>query len=107
MAVKDIKLTENNDLAIQNGDFIAIESDVQHVNDIIEASEGHYKQFPLLGVGIENYLNSNGKEQQLNNSIKVNLKSDNYDVNKIDIITDNGVVNSTTQIYVDASRISL
>ena len=107
MAVKDILLGDDGDLIIKNGDFLVGDSDVQHVNDIIEASPGYYKQFPILGVGIDSYMNSSGKEQQLNNAIRINLESDSYQLNGVDILTDAGIINSNTQIYVDANRIKL
>jgi len=75
--VNDIKL-EENDLLIANGDFTVAESDQQHIEDIIFENVGAYKQFPLVGVGILNYLNSSGSEQGLRNEILSQLTVDGY-----------------------------
>lgn len=54
---KDI-LIENGDLAVENGDFKVGNSDQQNVELIMVAEKGHFKQWPLVGMGILKYLNS-------------------------------------------------
>jgi lipoprotein-releasing system permease protein len=56
MAVKDITLDDNFDLIIENGDFKVSDSDMQHIQLICITNLGHWKQFPLVGVGIEQSL---------------------------------------------------
>lgn len=77
----DIKQIDN-DLSIdaQTGDFIVEESDEQHIEDIIVANTGSYKEFPLVGVGIENYINASMNPQDLERQIKIQLKADGYKV---------------------------
>jgi|688.fasta_scaffold02285_44 hypothetical protein len=82
MAVKDITLLEN-DLYIINGDFSVQESDSQHIELIIDSWLGSWKQFPLCGVGIENYVKSSGQSLALKRSISVQLEADGF--NSIDI----------------------
>lgn len=84
MDAKDIKLDEDDDLFIDpiTGDFKISMSDDQHIQDIIDSFPGHYKEFPSLGVGIEQYLNSSGTEQKINREIKLQLHADGYDVSK-------------------------
>jgi len=106
MEAKDILTGSDNDCIILNGDFHVGESDVQHVNDIISAMPGYYKQFPFLGVGIDLYLNSSGKEQQLENSIRLNMQSDGYDVSEVTVQSDNNTIDSNTKIYVNGKRIN-
>ncbi|HMN90462.1 MAG TPA: hypothetical protein PKD70_06215 [Saprospiraceae bacterium] len=48
---------DDNDLVIQGGDFFIAFSDFQHIAHIIEAEPGNYKQHPLLGFGVRNYIN--------------------------------------------------
>lgn len=60
------------------GDFGVAESDVQHVMDNIAAFPGWWKENPADGVGIFQYLNSAGRAQVLERSIKVNLIGDGY-----------------------------
>lgn len=54
----DFQLDEDGDLNIAHGDFTVGPSDVQHVEDIIQSFAGMWKQNPLLGVGIKQFLNS-------------------------------------------------
>lgn len=82
----DIALFQN-DLQIQDGDFVIGESDQQHVADTINAFPGWWKEFPADGVGVFAYLNSAGQEQTLARSIKINLTSDGYIVNNPSIQT--------------------
>jgi len=53
---KDILITEDYDLRVENGDFVTGESTRQHQNLIILADKGEFKQFPTVGVGILRYL---------------------------------------------------
>jgi len=55
MKAKD--LLWDGDLVIVNGDFATGESDLQHIQDIVESSLGHWKEFPGVGVGAIRYLN--------------------------------------------------
>jgi len=48
---------DNNDLVVYNGDFFIAYSDFQHTAHIVEADQGQYKQWPLVGCGIRRYLN--------------------------------------------------
>lgn len=79
---KDIILSEN-DYLFTNGDFVTGDSDTQHIQDIVFENVGAYKQFPLVGVGIINYLNSSGAVLILTRSIQIQLTTDGYNVEKI------------------------
>lgn len=76
---KDILLNDD-DLIFANGDFSIGESDQQHIQDIVFENTGAYKQFPLVGVGIINYLNSSGAQLILGRNIKTQLETDGYRV---------------------------
>lgn len=78
--VTDFLLDQDGDLLIRDGDFAVGESDDQHIEDIITAFPGWWKQFPLLGVGIFQNIKSSQNPQDLERSIKINLQSDGYDV---------------------------
>jgi len=41
-----------------NGDFNVGYSDEQHIQDVILAAPGHYKQHPLIGVDVLQYVNA-------------------------------------------------
>ena len=53
---KDIVLNDNNDLLINNGDFVVGESTYQHQKHLLLAEKGDYKQFPTAGVASKKYL---------------------------------------------------
>lgn len=77
---KDIKIEA--DFINANNDIEYYESDADHIQDTIESNQGAYKENPLDGVGVDNYLNSSGQEQILSREIIVQLKSDLYTVDK-------------------------
>ncbi len=79
---KDI-LFSDNDYLFENGDFVIGDSDTQHIQDIVFENAGAYKQFPLVGVGIYNFLNSSGAELILSREINLQLVTDGYKVNEI------------------------
>jgi hypothetical protein len=72
----DILLDNTNDLLILNGDFLIDNSTNQEVEDIIRSYPGWWKEYPLVGCGAPNYLNSPGSGQQLSNIITQQLKLD-------------------------------
>lgn len=84
-ASQDIGL-QNNDLLIEDGDLVIVESDTQHVSDTISAFPGWWKENPADGVGILRYLRSTGQEQEISRSIKIQLSSDGYKVSSPEIV---------------------
>lgn len=87
MAVKDIILLDN-DLSFVNGDFDIQESDQQSIELIIDSWVGHWKQFPLCGVGIDNFVKSSGQQLALKRTISVQLEADGM-IN-VDILSNSG-----------------
>jgi hypothetical protein len=81
----DIITDSTNDLIIENGDFKLNESDSQHVEHIITADKGQFRQWPLIGVGINRLINGSINPQSLKQVIKLNLESDNYNVRLIEV----------------------
>ena len=65
-------------IEVVNNDIQWVASDVQHVQDTINAAPGWWKESPSDGVNIRAYLNSSGQEQVLSRSISINLQSDLY-----------------------------
>ena len=68
------------DLEILNGDFVVDVSDQHHVEDILRAQPGQFYQWPLLGVGIERFRNSQVSGTRLKQDIKLHLRSDNLNI---------------------------
>ena len=96
--VKDISLEEDLDLTITNGDFVISDSDQNHVINILKAYTGGFKQFPLVGVGIDYYLASSGTQQVIKRNITVQLESDGYKVNEVEVL-------GQSKYSIDAKRI--
>jgi len=88
MEVKDIYTNIDRDFDFLDGDFIIDYSDNTHIQNIIESFPGYWKEFPSIGVGIMYYLNSSGKQQELNNEISRQIKQDGYSINVLEISDD-------------------
>jgi hypothetical protein len=89
----------NDDIFIDTvtGDFAFIESDTQHIKDIVTGWAGWWKEFPTVGVGVSQYLGRGGSVQFLKREIKVNLKADGYRTDKI-------IVTEDDQIFITGER---
>lgn len=99
--VQDILLDDEGDLDIENGDFKVGESDQQHLMLIVNLVEGSLKQFPLQGVGINNYTASSGQGATLRRSIKVKAEADGYQ--NVDVILSE-TPDGTFEYTIDAER---
>lgn len=99
-AAFDYILDKSGDLVIQRDDFVYGQSDAQHIQDTINAFPGWWKENFTDGVGVADYLNSSGREQQLSRNIKIQLQSDGYTVNNPQIL----IVGSTIKINPNAIR---
>ncbi len=84
---QDLREDDNGDIYINpsTGDFSIVESDNQHVSDILQAVSGDYKEFPLLGVNFFRFQNSTGQKQVLEGIIRTQLSADGYRVTKVEI----------------------
>lgn len=72
-----------------NGDFNIGFSDEQHIKHLVVSSPGHFKNAPLLGVQIKDYINSSmtpATQQKLEREIRMQLEADG--VTQISIIVD-------------------
>ena len=54
--MRDILLTPDCGLMIESGDFAVGDSTLQNQALILTADAGEFKQYPLTGVGLNNYL---------------------------------------------------
>ena len=82
---QDIRQSDVGDIYINSttGDFQFTQSDNQHVGDILEAINGDYKEFPLIGVNFFTFSNSSGQNQNLERIIRTQLVADGYEVTKV------------------------
>lgn len=81
----------NNDLEIKDGDLFIGISDEYHQKHILVAEKGEYKQFPELGVGILNLLNSENATAMLIEA-KRNFEYDRMKVKELRFTDDNTLI---------------
>lgn len=81
---KDILLTANFNLLLENGDFAIGESTYQHQNILIHGDKGELKQSPTRCVGAKRFLECE-KPDNLAREIRQELRQDGMEVRKIEI----------------------
>lgn len=81
---QDILLDENNDLLIENGDFVIGESTEQHQRLLLWCNKGEFKEFPTRCVGILRFLETHDT-QGLAREIDVDYNKDGMRVEEIKI----------------------
>lgn len=89
----DFIVDEDGDLAIEDGDFVVDESDTQHIEDILFAAPGEFKQTPILGFDINRFKNA---PRSTMNKFKRDLKVQLEDVDiykNVNIAIDNSFQN--------------
>ena len=88
MIYNDILLeTLDGDIQFVNGDFATGDSANQNTFDIINDNAGEWKQYPNLGVGIDQYINGSDISI-LSQNVKIQLKSDGFSVGLVNITFD-------------------
>lgn len=81
----------NDDIVFENGDLLIGQADSQHQKHILIAEKGEYKQFPELGVGILNLLNSEDATAMLIEA-KRNFEYDRMRVKELRFTDDNTLI---------------
>ena len=102
MIAQDILLDENSELRIENGDFVVGPSDKQSMQSILNSFPGWWKQFPTVGVGMMQYLNSKGKDQEIIRNIRIQLEADGFTVDSTVI---QGLTKDNFKITTNAHRV--
>ena len=94
----DFKLNKNMDLEIKDGDFVTGDTDQQNIELILLSHKGSFKEYPILGVGITDYLKSPEimSRLRLENEISNQLEYDNFFTKAID-------VNDLENIHIDGN----
>ena len=99
----DIVLDEvTQDIVVVNGDFRVGDGTNQLQNYLIVSAPGHFKEFPLLGGNIFQYLNSVASPPEIERNLKTCLASDIFASSFVDasrfpvIIVNNLQVNLTS-----------
>ncbi|MBN9293734.1 MAG: hypothetical protein J0G96_07135 [Flavobacteriia bacterium] len=82
----------------KNGDFNVDYSDEQHINHVITSAPGHFKQHPLIGVNILQYVNAPMSPKiaaELERNIQLQLEADGAKNIKVSVNTATTEVNAT------------
>lgn len=61
--MRDYKHTGEGDIDLSAGDFDVAESTEQHQKDILLSGKGYYKECPVVGVGIHEYIHDTDPDQ--------------------------------------------
>jgi hypothetical protein len=99
-ADKDIMLTNDNVLRIEQGDFVVAESDGQSGRLLLQLEKGQLKYEPLVGIGIRRMLNtkvSPNTALKLQREIRAQFLADGVTVSTLNI--------SSTSLKIDYERI--
>jgi hypothetical protein len=86
MSVTSQDLIITDDIQIEDGDFKIDISDNQNVYAILQAHRGQFYEFPLIGLGIDDFQNSPQTNRFLRKRIKEELAKDNYVARNIEIV---------------------
>lgn len=87
----DIQLSEGStSFAFKNGDFATAISDNQHVFALCKSKKGDFKESPLVGVGIDDYLNASGVVQDLDVEIRKQIEADGANISFMQLLENNG-----------------
>jgi len=92
--MKDILLTDSNDIKILNGDFDIGESEMQEVGLILQSTQGEWKEFPLLGPNLFRFIKAKTNKAEIEREVSLHLGMDNKDFKtlktKIETIVNRG-----------------
>jgi hypothetical protein len=80
----DILFDETGDLAVDGGDFLLGPSSDQHVQDILHANPGEYKEWPMIGASIIQAMNGS-LDGELRNKCRQNLEADGYRLTQLEL----------------------
>ena len=96
--MNDFKLNDDMDLEIKDGDFMTGDTDQQNIELILLSHKGSFKEYPILGVGITDYLKSPEimSRLRLENEISNQLEYDNFFIKDVD-------VNDLENIHIDGN----
>lgn len=87
--MRDIILTQDYDVLIENGDFLIADSQNQSIELLLSSAQGEWKESPLTGANL--HKAKHGKiDRDLYRHIGVQLKADGFKPTKLQINT-NGI----------------
>lgn len=79
-------LMDGSEFLIANGDLVISESTVQHQNHLMVAEKGHYKESPMVGVGIlSELLNDDVDINEIRTRIQREFETDGMAIDYLNI----------------------
>lgn len=97
----DILVNDENDLIIEHGDLVVGFSDVQHIDHMLRANKGDFKESPLIGIGVAKYRDASVSSvliDKFKKDVSIQLEYDgfsNIDINTTDF----------KEIFINADRV--
>lgn len=86
VATNDFLLDESG-LQVYKGDFLTGDATLQHQKHLLLTAKGGAKNHPLVGVGLQEYLNDDIKPYILEGAIALEFEKDGMKVDQIKIET--------------------
>jgi len=104
MATTDFLIAEDNDELIVDGDYAVGDSTIQHIDDLMLASPGTWREYPLAGVAIGQYQSAPfNQKQTIERIIYEQLINDGFQ--NISIITQQDLSSNSLQFSVTGERV--
>lgn len=85
MSVTSYDFIMDDDIQIESGDLAIGISDNQNAYAILKARKGQFYETPLIGVGMDNYINSPKSVRLLKKRIREELDKDDYTADNLTI----------------------
>ncbi|MGB1217495.1 MAG: hypothetical protein ACPG5P_06445 [Saprospiraceae bacterium] len=85
-SMADLKLNDEYDLVIEDGDFALIDGDEKTIQDaelIIISNQGEWKEHPLVGCNLIQMMNAKYNETAIRRRIRLQLKADGIDYDTV------------------------
>ena len=97
----DIEFDSTNaDLDISTGDFTMVESTGQHQRQLLLNNQGDFKQNPLTGIGLNNYIDDEGPADLIRTTTQ-QLQKDGMTIVNLQS-NSNGLADTTIKIFENA-----
>lgn len=91
MNTQDFLMDAAGNLRIENGDFVIGDATDQNIKEILSSHKGEYKEYPEIGVGIEDMLNEDDYNEMLVEA-KKNLEYDGMTVEELRFLEDGNLI---------------
>ena len=92
--MNDFILDSEGDLLFENGDLVIGESTLQHQQLLLTTAKGEWKQWPKVGIGMDDFLNDDTVNSMMN-EISHQFELDGMKVKSIN--------SGDGKLYIDAS----